>query len=292
MNRLLAHLVYGVIFIWSLWPLKIHYLFADILYFFLYKVFKYRLNVVITNIARSFPEMKYREVEDTAREFYHYLADQFAETVWAISASDRSIAAHTSFEGKEDLEKAHESGRCTITLLAHFQNWEIWTSIPDLKTYYGLNIPGEDFHYIYKKPENHLADMVMLAIRSSHKSVNLVETNTIARHILADRTGKNIYFFACDQYPARNTHIDLIFLNQPTGMISGPGEIARKLKLGAGYWRVIRERRGHYIARYIPICEDASLLEPGYVTREYARLLEEDIRSDKARWLWSHKKWK
>jgi len=292
MKKILCDSIYGLLFIWSLWPLKIHYFFADILYFLLYRVFKYRLGVVITNISRSFPEMKYSEVEDTAREFYHYLADQFAETVWAISASNKSIAAHTSFEGTEELEKAHSSGRCTITLLAHFQNWEIWTRIPDLKQYYGINISNRHFNYIYKKPENYLSDILLKKIRTHGGSVNLVETNSVARHILSDKTGKNIYFFACDQYPSANTHIDVTFLNQPTGMISGPGEIARKLKLGAGYWRVRRKERGHYVARYIPVCEDASQFEPGFVTREYTRLLEEDIRSDKSRWLWSHKKWK
>jgi len=80
MNRILSDIVYGLIFLWSLWPLKVHYLFADILYFLLYHIFKYRLEVVITNISRSFPQMKYAEVEKTAKEFYHHLAEQFAET--------------------------------------------------------------------------------------------------------------------------------------------------------------------------------------------------------------------
>ncbi|MBQ0006844.1 MAG: lysophospholipid acyltransferase family protein [Alistipes sp.] len=292
MKKIAANIVFGMVYLWSLWPLKIHYLFADILYFILYRIFKYRLTVVLTNISRSFPELKYSEVADIAKDFYHNLADVMVEGIWSVSASEKSIRNHTGFEGTEDLEKAYQSDRCTITLLAHFHNWEIWGGIPDLKKYYGINIPNSHFNFIYKRPENAIANDVMLRMRTCHHSVNFVETNTIARHILSDKTRKNIYFFACDQYPSANTHIDLTFLNQPTGMISGPGEIARKLKLGVGYWSVRREGRGKYIARYVHICDDASLHETGFVTSEYARLLEADIRSDKSRWLWSHKRWK
>lgn len=146
MKRVSVRFSYRIIYLWSLWPLKIHYLFADVLYFFLYRIIRYRYGAVVTNISRSFPEMKYAEVEKTARGFYRYLADLVAETVWSVSASEKSIAAHTAFEGTDELEKAYLSDRCTVTMLGHFQNWEIWTCIPDLKKYYDTDIPNSCFN--------------------------------------------------------------------------------------------------------------------------------------------------
>lgn len=283
---------YGFLYLWSLWPLRVHYIFSDILCFLLRRVFKYRLPVVYTNISRAFPEMKYSEICSLAGEYYRFVSDVIAETIWSFSASRESIGRHISFEGKEELEKMHTSGRNTVALLAHHGNWELWSSMPDMKSFYGIDIPNDHYRFAYKRPENALADRLMLAIRQRPGSVRMVETNSIARAILSDRSRDHFYFFACDQYPAANTHIDLTFLNQKTGIISGPGEIARKLKMGVGYWSVRRTSRGHYTARFIPICEDASAHEPGFVAREYAKLLEKDIIGEKATWLWSHKRWK
>ncbi len=292
MYKLVSKIAYCLLYLWSLWPLKVHYVFSDILAFLLARVFKYRLGVVYTNLARSFPQMKYAEIEKLAREYYRFMADVLAETVWSFSASRESIGRHIAFEGREELEKMHVSGRNTVALLAHHNNWELWSSMPDMKTFYGIDIPNDHYNFVYKRAENRLADHLMLAIRQRPGSVKMIETNSVARAILSDRSRSHFYFFACDQYPAANTHVDLQFLNQTTGIISGPGEIARKLKMGVGYWSVRRTSRGHYTARFIPICEDASRHEPLFVAREYARLLEQDILDDPATWLWSHKRWK
>ena len=53
-----------------------------------------------------------------------------------------------------------------------------------------------------------------------------------------------------------------------------------------------RLERGRYEITFIPICEDASRLQPEEVLRKYYDLLQDELNETPANWLWSHKRWK
>ena len=63
-------------------PLKVHYAFARFLSWFLKNVMRYRRDVVITNLSRSFPDKKYHEISAIADEFYKHFGRLVAEAVW------------------------------------------------------------------------------------------------------------------------------------------------------------------------------------------------------------------
>lgn len=58
------------------------------------------------------------------------------------------------------------------------------------------------------------------------------------------------------------------------------------------YLGMQRVKRGRYVLQFTPIIDQAGQTERGFVTREYAKLLEKDIFANKYNWLWSHKRWK
>ena len=59
----------------SLIPLPLLYLLADIIFFILYYVIKYRRKVVQENLRNSFPEKSTEELHEIEKTFFSFFAD-------------------------------------------------------------------------------------------------------------------------------------------------------------------------------------------------------------------------
>lgn len=276
----------------SLFPLRIHYFFSNILYLFFYKIFRYRRDTVITNLSRSFPEMKYKEIKKLSSDYYRFMSDIIVEAIWAFTASTKSISKHISFEGNQVIQNAYDKNKGVIIVMGHLGNWELFTGLPSFKETYGINIDNKSYHFVYKKPSNKISALAIIKIRTLHDSCSIIESKNVFRHILNNTDHRGVYVFLADQSPSKETKFEVNFLNQHTYMIEGPEVLARKLGMPVVYYGIDRVGRGKYVAYCKPICDDASKCESGFVTSKYAQLLENDIIANKATWLWSHKRWK
>lgn len=270
-----------------------HYFFSDILAFLLRHVINYRYSTVTANIARSFPELTYKEIDEVTDRFYRHLADVMAESVWALTASTGTIGRQVRIYGQEALNKALSLNRNAVIMVGHLGNWEIFTGLPDLRSNYGIDIDNKDFVYVYKKPHSKGAEKVITKLRTRHGSCSLIEAHNILRHIIKHREGRQAFFFICDQNPGMSTSRFVVsFLNQKTYMIEGPETIAARMGMPVLYCGLIRHGRRDNEARFELITENASECPEGYVTSTFASLLERDIKEHKHTWLWSHRRWK
>ena len=257
-------------------PLRVHYAFSTFLAWLLQKVLHYRVQTVNINIARSFPELNYPQIGEVVNDFYRHLADTIVESVWMLTASTEL-----------------DLNRNAVIMVGHLGNWEIFTGLPDLRTHYGIDIDNKDFLYVYKRPKSRLADKVITRIRTRHGSCSLIESRQIIRHIVRHREGRQAFFFICDQNPPHcMSRFTADFLNQKTYMIDGPETVAAKMGMPVLYCGLIRHGRRDNEARFRLITENAAECPEGYITEQFARLLEADIREHKSTWLWSHKRWK
>lgn len=290
-ERTLLFLVSIPIYLVSLLPLRVHYAFADLFHFLLYRVIRYRRSVITINLARSFPDKKYPEIERIAKEFYRYFLDIFVEMIWAYSRSSEKVNRRVVMENPEVIQKLYAQGKNVVAVLGHYGNWELCCSIGPYNQLLNIDIqPSENF-FIYKKQKG-LSDRLVRMLREKKGVCTLLESGQVFRHVMQNRNGKGIYFFIADQSPKHGAKYGLKFLNQPTLMINGPEYMATKLGLPMFYVSIDRYERGRYRFRFTEITPDASKEEPGWVTRRFAALLEESIRNNPACWLWSHKRWK
>ena len=87
---MLSRVVYGFVWLLSLLPLRVLYLFADVCYVLLYYVVGYRRKVVMMNLKNSFPDKTEDELRKIAKGFYHHLCDFFVESyrMWHMSADE------------------------------------------------------------------------------------------------------------------------------------------------------------------------------------------------------------
>ena len=292
MDKILYCLVIALFTLLSWLPLRVHYFMSDLIYFLFYKVIRYRLSVVMTNVSRSFPDMDYKELDAVVRGFYHSLCDTIVETIWAFGHSRERVAKLLDFGGCDTLNEVYGEGRSVLVVMGHQCNWELYTSLPDLKSHYGLKMDNDHFYYVYKKMSGSVSDMVINRIRTKHNACVLVEKNQIVRHLLRNKDEGGVYYFIADQFPDKGAGLSMKFMNQPTRVFNGVEELARKLSLPVVFFSVDKVKRGLYRSEYVKICDDAAKTEKGFVTREYVRLLEESINNNKSNWLWSHRRWK
>ena len=288
---------------WSLLPLEFHYAMGRVLSWFLEKVMHYRKDVVVINLSRSFPDKKYAEIQRIAHEFYRHLGELAAEAIWFGGCRGKRGRARLVKSGiveitnPEVLNDAIDRGVGTMLLMSHRGNWEIFGGFPfyhpDLKLSY--DHVGVVYKVFSSKfwdrfiEDNRCAPVIGLPGFTGY-----VESKEILRYAILHRRDNFSYMFNTDQYPYYGTlRYDVgEFLHQPTFAMGGAAALAARLGMTALYLRWERPERGKWRVTLVPIAEDASATTPEDIMKQYYTLLQADLETDPARYLWSHKRWK
>ncbi len=292
MANFLYYLLIIPVYIFSLIPLRIQYVIADLLAFVLERVVRYRSYVIYTNLARSFPSKKYNELKKIARANYRFIADNFVETIWAVSASEKRLAKMVKIKNPEVLGNIYNSGRSAIVAMGHKGNWELLGSLDIYADNGALGYKGSDVMFLYKKVKNKLFDKITHWIRVQHTLGHLVESDEAPRFMFKHRHEICLFCLIADQSPHPGSKFAVDFLNQPTLMINGPEQLSKMLGYPVVYLDMDKIKRGKYEIILTLISDDPKKEEDGYITTRYARLLEADISRNPSIWLWSHKRWK
>lgn len=302
MRKLLVNIIRGVIIVLSRFPLKFHYFMGGILAWLLKNIFKYRYSVVVTNIARSFPDKGYAEPRKIAKAFYEHLGEIVAESVWFGGSGHKRVVKSgvVKFTNPELLVEYYENSPSVTVLSTHCGNWELLGGVFAYLDASGVPYPfgQENMKVVYKKLSSPVWDEVFKRNRTSplndKKEECVIESSNILRYAITHRNDKKIYCYPADQAPywKAGKHFIGEFMNQPTNAMQGSVGVACKLSHSVLYLKMTRVKKGQYEWTLIPICEDASKTTPEELLRKYYDLLQEEIMEMPANWLWSHKRWK
>lgn len=276
----------------ALLPLWLLYRVADVLAPLAYHVIRYRRRVVRDNIARALPQLSEAERRRVERQFYRQFADYIVETVKLIHMPRRVMKRRLQVEGMEFVERIMAEGRSVTAYFSHFGNWEWVASFPLHSRL--EHDPKARFGQVYRPLKNKWFDSLMLRLRQQWGGICIAKTHVLRRLLTLGREGvATTIGFMSDQKPSHNDHtVVLRFLGQPTAMIAGTEQLARRLDTAVVYFDLSKPSRGHYRLRVVPMAEHAAQTPAGQLTADYARLLEQTICRQPALWLWSHKRWK
>lgn len=288
MNYFLYYILLGVWCLFSLLPLRIHYIISDFLFWLLYKVIGYRRRVVWKNLSASFPEKSEAELKEIERGFYHFLCDYFVETVKMMTISKKEIKRRIVYKGIKDLDEVIESGQSIAVYLGHYCNWEWVTSMPLWVT------PKVQCGQIYHPLENKYFDKLLLRSRERLSSLCISMQDTLREVVRYKREGQPIMIgYISDQAPNWvNIHHWVDFLNQDTPVFTGTERIVKKMNHAVFYVDMRRIKRGYYEAEFKLMTRDPKELEDFKLTDMYFDMLEKSIRRAPEFWLWSHNRWK
>lgn len=278
------YIVFGLLYLVSLLPLRVLYLFSDFAYFMLYHVFGYRKEVVMSNLAHALPEKTLEERKKIAAKFYRNFTDNWIETIKLISISKRAMNRRIT-GNYEIFKQIHATGKAVQLNLGHFFNWEIMT------LHAGISQPYT-FLTVYLPQTSKVSDRLLKYIRGRWGNP-LISSYEMAREIIPWRKKQYLLALGADQSPAISENAYwLYFLHRPTGFAKGPEKFARGQNIPVVMMTTTKPKRGHYHFDYFLLCEDPKSLPDGELMRLYVSHLEKNIQTQPDLYLWSHKRWK
>jgi KDO2-lipid IV(A) lauroyltransferase len=280
------YLFYCINWIVTLLPLRILYLYSDLIFPFLYYFLGYRRKVVRVNLLNSFPEKSEKEIRLIEKKFYHHLCDLFIETVKLSHLSNEHLMERIPISNPELLERLHIENRDVVAVLGHYGNWE-WLLCLPLYTKYKI-VP------IYKPLQNKHFDKYMIKIRSMNGSI-LTPMQFVVREIIDNRRNniRAIYAIITDQIPPKgDIKFWTTFLNQETPVYLGAEKIASKYDMAVVFFKIQKIRRGHYDFSVELLFEHSAGLPDHLITETHVKRLDEIIKTNPEYWIWSHRRWK
>lgn len=287
-------------------PLRFHLAWARVFTFILRDVVHYRRDVVMINLSRSFPELKYKELKALYRKAYNHFGDIIAEAIWfggckgAKGRRKLNESRIVDIVNPDVFNDLYDRSDNVMVLMSHAGNWELiggWHSYnhnPDVP----LKSDFSEIGVVYKRLKSKVWDRVMRDNRcNSIRDTGFYgykESSEILRFAVTHRRQKFVYIFLTDQYPYKGAgkHDVGLFMNQPTLAMTGGAALASKFGMSVCYLRWNWLERGRYSVEVVPLFDDASAHTPEEIMETYYRELEKDIKAQPWNYLWTHRRWK
>ena len=274
------------IYLLSLLPFPLLYLFSDMVYLILFRIAGYRTKVVRQNLRNSFPGKTDREINVIMKDFYHFLCDIFIETFKTLTISKDAMLKHcrVSTSSLALLDGLAAEKKNVILVMGHYGNWEWGGNAFSLMCKHQLYV-------IYHPLANKHFDGLMYRMRTRF-GAKLIPMKDTFREMLRNRGELNATAFIADQTPSYQNAHWMTFLNQETPVFKGAEIIARKMNTTLVYTSVHRLKRGYYEIRMELLNDNPAATVDGQISEMHTHRLEQDIIADPAVWLWSHRRWK
>lgn len=267
-------------------PLKILYIFSDVMFFLNYYLVGYRKKVITQNLINSFPEKSEEEIREIRKKFYRNFSDYLVETIKSFSISETEARVRMQHINQDVFHEVQKEGKNIILLAGHVFNWEWINALARI-------VPQKHCHPVYRKVNSDFWENQMKKVRNKFGNEAL-EANEVIRNIFrTNNDGSSIYMFVADQTP-HFSHVTygLEFLNQRTPAFIGYDKLATRMDLAFIYCEMKKVKRGYYQVNYHRIYPDNERFTEHEVVRKFHKLLENTLHKNPDNYLWSHRKWK
>lgn len=286
MQRLLYILVYPIIWLLSILPMRVLYVKSTALYVLVYYIIGYRKKVVLNNLALVFPEKTQKERDEIAKKFFKHLSDLIVETIKAFTISEKEIRKRFVVTNIEILEPYYQNNKSILLMAGHYGNWE-WSGI--------LNkLMRHQAHAVYKPLDSKQFDALVKKTREHFGGIIVSNKKIVGVLFRKWKKGiKTLTYILSDQTPKAGgfKHRDR-FMGIDVPMFTGTEELAKKLDFSVLYLKVEKVKRGYYTATFVPLVDNPKEYPDFEITRMFFDALESQIREKPEYYLWSHKRWK
>ncbi len=269
-------------------PLRFLYLISDVAYPITYYVIRYRRRLVRENLRCSFPNKNEEEIIRIEKGFYHHLCDVFMESFKCLNISDEEMRKRVEVVNCELPERIASEGKNIFMLLGHCGCWE-WVQEVCMR----YKAPKKNCE-IYKQISNQYFASLMHEIRSRWDTEQIEMKQTVRTLLQWNTEGEPFLCgFLQDQRPYTKYKDVITFLNQPTRIVPGAEEIAKKVNAELVYLDIEKTARGHYRLTFLEMAIPEDLKQKPFPQSElYFRMLETTIQKQPEIWLWSHNRWR
>ena len=286
MQLLIYILVFPFLWIMSILPTRVLYVFSNFLFFIVYYLFNYRKKVVRENLRLCFPKKSLHEIKTIEKKFFRHLCDMFVESIKSISISEAEMRERYKFTNIEEVNKIEAANKSILLMCAHYGSWE-WIFI--IQRYVTT-----DGYAIYKKIENKYFDQLVRKIRAKYNTNLITNKETFTSMREHKRLGKKgIYGFLSDQSPKlKSAYHWREFMNIKVPVHTGAEKLAKELDLAIVFFKTKKVKRGYYETTFKTVTLNPNEFENYQITDLFINYLEDMIHEEPAYYLWTHKRWK
>lgn len=287
MQFLVFIIFYPILWLISILPFRVLYLFSDFVYIIVYYIIGYRKKTVRKNIALALPHLSEKERRVIEKKSFHHLCDMFLEMIKTLTISEKEMERRFTFKNLEVYQQLESEKKSIALLASHYASYEWVISMNRYINFRGVGI--------YKKIANPHFDKLVKDIRSKFKA-ELVTTKDTKATILRNYR-ENIlcvYGFASDQTPRLNKrNYWSTFMGIETPVHVGAESLAKEFDMNVIFLKVKKLKRGYYQASFEILANGNTASIPDYeITDTYIKKVEEQILEAPEYYLWTHKRWK
>jgi len=285
MQKFLYTCLKALIFVATLVPLKIAYIYSHFIYFLLVHVLKYRKKVVHDNLVLVYPNKTEEEITIIIKKFYRHLSELFVEILYLLYISEREMKKRAHFKNPELVNKYYSEGRHVVAVASHYSNWEWGNGFP--------LVCQHKLMEVYKVMNNKIFDKLFQDIRSRFGGIP-VEISNVKPILAETRKTPVIAFLVADQSPASSKislHTNFLGVSG-TPVFEGPERIAKAVDAVFMFVDIQKVKRGYYTIEFITLCENSKQTNTNELTQLYINAVEQQIYNKPEYWMWSHRRWK
>lgn len=254
-------------------------------YAFLFYVMRYRRDVVLSNLQRSFPGMPQSDIRKIQKQFYKNFTAIFHEVIYFRKYTREELLERIHYTNAGMLTSLTARGQSIMVVAGHCGNWELL----------GLTLPlvtGCKTLAAAKKLTDSYFDRVINGLRC-RMGLEIMQSRNIYRALLKEQERPLVTFLLADQSPLKHeADFWIPFLNQETAVYQGPEHIARAMGMAVIFAAMKRNAPGRYEVTFMMVSEDPSVNPLHEITVTHTRMLGDLIEKHPDSWLWSHKRWK
>ena len=287
MQKFVFWLIYPLLWLVAKLPFRLFYLLSDLIFVIVFYVVGYRRKTVLKNLFLVFPEKSREEIKIIQKKFYRHMVDMFLEMIKSISISEEEVMRRFVFTNLEEFQRLLDKKKSIFLVCGHYASYE-WV--------FGLQLLVKDYRGfgIYKKVGNPYFDKLAKDIRSRYNSElirSVHATQTITENQKKGVLG--IYGMIADQSPkVPRAKYWTKFMGITVPVFSGLEKLSKNLDMPVVYIAVNKVKRGYYEATFKTITTNPAEEPEFAITRQYFRLLEQQIKEKPELYLWTHKRWK
>lgn len=287
MQFLVFVIIYPLLWLISILPYRLFYLFSDVVYFLVYHIIGYRKKTVRKNLEIALPHLSKEERLVIEKKSFQHLCDMFLEMIKTLTISEKEMERRFTFKNLEVYKQLESEGKSITLMASHYASYEWVISMNKHVKFKGIGI--------YKKIANPHFDKLVRDIRSKFKA-ELVTTKETKATIVKNHK-ENIlcvYGFASDQTPRlskRNYWSSFMGITTPVHV--GAESLAKEFDMNVIQLKVRKVKRGYYEASFDVLANGNTQSIPDFeITETYLRKVEQQILEAPEYYLWTHKRWK
>jgi KDO2-lipid IV(A) lauroyltransferase len=279
-------LIYPILFLISILPFRLLYIFSDFVYVLIYYIIGYRKKVVRANIAMALPHLSEKERLIIEKKSYKHLCDMFLEMIKTMTISIKEIERRFVIKNLDEFLEIEKKNKSIALMCAHYASYEWVVSMNGRVSFQGFAI--------YKKINNPYFDKLVKKIRSRFKAYLITTKET--RGVIEQNESKGnhaIYGFASDQSPQVKPQTYWSkFMGIEVPVYVGAEVLSKKYNMNVVFLKVKKVKRGFYEADIELISDDVNAVPDYQITETFLRKVEKQIHEAPEFYLWTHKRWK